>query len=81
MDKTGGVAMVLVTWEGVGKAPGQGDRQLPVPVTLGAGGHRAGPDPAGSPRGDKESGGGATPTGPRLSASQVSAPTVGSRGA
>lgn len=53
--------------------------KLPVPVTLGAGGHRAGPDPTGSPGGG--GGRGATPPGPRLPAPQVPAPVAGPRGA
>lgn len=64
-----------------GEAGGQVDRQLPVPVTLGASHRRqAGPDPEGSPQGGGH-GGLATPPGPSLPAPQVPAPAARPRGA
>lgn len=64
-----------------GQAGGQVDRQLPVPIILGAGHRRqAGPDPGGSPQGGGR-GGRATPPGPSLPAPRVPAPAARPGGA
>jgi hypothetical protein len=83
-DRWGGDGQMDSRWDAhgtchVGEAGGwrSSGRQAPLPIVLGTGRHRAGPDPAGSLWGGGESGGGATPTGPRLPASQVPASAAG----